>query len=522
MHTSSRVSPKLKRMIATASAVLLVVGLTACGGGGSDGDTTGSEPRVLRIGSSAALSSLDPARSAAPGVAYLTPVYEALILRDPEGLLQPGLATEWMLSEDATQLDLTLREGVDFQDGAPFDAAAVKANLDAAPDRGGQIASQLSIVTGIEVVDDYHVRLSMSRPASDMLGVLASEAGMMISPESLGAEDLDTNPVGTGPFTVDEQNQTGIFYDAWDGYWNKDRIKLDRIEILTGLDDDQVRLNSVLTGEVDLTSARFTQIEEQEQRAPDTVVSVTGAQATVVGIMLNTAQGEWVDPAMRLAAQHAINRQGISDALYGGGGCEPVVQPYPSSYWASDPELEGSDVGAYDPDLARDILKEAGLEGVKVKLYVGAATIYQNMAAAVQEQLNAVGMDVSVESFDTATLSDLRAKGSFEASIALVNSARPDPAQSVQQFYATDGVFNYGDYVFDGIDEPLAAMNSTDDQNERANYMHEIMGKVLQQGPTIIPICSPKSVWMHSSEIDGVNLAVNYDYDWTYVYFKED
>jgi peptide/nickel transport system substrate-binding protein len=521
---SSRVSRRLKRLTAVASAAALVVGLAACGGTPAEPEAVDTSPRVLRIGSSAALSSLDPARSATPGVAYLTLVYEALVLRDPEGLLQPGLATEWDLSDDATELELTLREGVTFHDGAPFDAAAVKANLDAAPDRAGQIASQLSILTSVDVIDDYTVKLTMSRPASDILSVLASEAGMMISPEALGNEDLGTVPVGTGPFTVDEQNQTGIFYDAWDGYWNADRIKLDRIEILTGMDDDQVRLNALLTGEIDMTSGRWTQTEELEARAePGSIVVETGPQATVVGIMLNTAQGQWANPAMRLAAMHAINRDGIVNALYGGvEGCEPVAQPFPTNFWANDNSLEDSDEAQYDPELAKEILEEAGLVGTPVKLYVGAATLYQNMAAAVQEQLNAIGLVVTVESYDTATLSDLRASGNFEASIALVNSGRPDPSQFVKQFYTPDGVFNPGHQAFEGIDEPLAAMNETVDQEERAGYMHEIMAAVLEQGSTVIPLCSPTTVWMYTSEIDGVNLAVNWDYDWSYIYYTKD
>src|SRR5690606_12033492 len=111
-------------------------------------------------------------------------------------------------------------EGVEFHDGTPFDAEAVKANLDAAPDRAGQIASQLKIVTGVEVIDDTHIVLTMSRPAADILGVLASEAGMMISPEALASADLGSNPVGTGPFLLTKQSQTGLTYEAWDGYWN--------------------------------------------------------------------------------------------------------------------------------------------------------------------------------------------------------------------------------------------------------------------------------------------------------------
>jgi peptide/nickel transport system substrate-binding protein len=510
----------VKRIIAAASATLLLIGLAACGASPEEQEGD-HEPRVLRVGTNAAFTSLDPALSSTPGVAFISPVYESLIRRDPEGLLQEGLATSWELNDDATELELTLREGVEFQDGTPFDADAVKANLDAAPSRGGRISTELSIITDVEVVDATHVKLSLSRPAADILGVLAGESGMMISPDALGSEDLGTNPVGTGPFVVAEQNQTGISYDAWDGYWNKDRIKLDRIEILTGLDDDQSRLNAVLTDEVQVAVTRYSQIAEQEQRAPDTVISKQGQRAAVIGIILNTAQGSWADSAMRLAAQHAIDRQGISDALFD-GGCEAVAQPFPTSYWANDPALEKSDEVDYDPELAKEMLAEAGLTGVKVKLYVGAATLYQNIAAAVQGQLNAVGMDVTVESLDNATLSDLRAKGEFEASVALVQPARPDPSQFVQQFYTENGAFNYGHQVFKGIDKPLAAMNATVDQDERADYMHEIMKQVIKQGPIVLPICSPTEVVMYSAALDGVEIPVNYDNDWTYIYFKDE
>jgi peptide/nickel transport system substrate-binding protein len=276
----------------------------------------------------------------------------------------------------------------------------------------------------------------------------------------------------------------------------------------------------VLTDEIQVAQVRYTQIEEAEQRAPDTVEILTGNRATVVGIMVNTAQGVWANEDMRLAVMHAIDRQGISDALYG-GGCEAVAQPYPTSYWASNPDLVDSDLAAYDPDLARELIEDAGLTGTPVKLYVGAATLYQNMAAAVQEQLNLIGLSVTVESFDTATLSDLRSRGEFEASIALVNSARPDPATFVAQYYGPSGVFNYGKIDY-GIEGPMAELNETADQDERAGSMHEIMEKVLEQGPSIIPICAPTDTVMHSSEVAGISIPVNYDNDWTYAYFKED
>lgn len=507
------------RIVAAVSAAVLAVGLAACSGGtpsptGSADANVG--PQVLKVAHNTPPTSLDPALSATFGPTFLNLVYESLLKRDKDGVVGPGLATEWKLSDDAQQLDLTLRDGVKFQDGAVFDAKAVKANLDAAPGRGGDIPNQLSVIDDVKVVDATHLTITMNRPASDLLGILASEAGMMISPKALKGKDLATKPVGTGPFTVTVFNQTGITYQKWDGYWDADRIKLDRIEYTTGL-NDQARENALISGQADLgTSMRTTQVKEAQAANPDlTYISAPGT--FVYGIMLNTAQSELSNPAMRLAILHAIDRKSINTALFG-GGCEPVVQPFPTTYWASDPKLEPANAG-YDPDLARKELKDAGLVGTSLKLYVGNTTVFQNMGTAVAEQLKAIGLDVSLEVYDPVALTKLRADGQFEASIASVQTGRPDPAQFVRQFYISDGIFNAGGQTYSGVEVPLFQMNTTDDQDKRATFMHEINKQVLEQGPTIIPICSSEVVNIFKKDVKNVILPIAYDFDLSTIYF---
>jgi peptide/nickel transport system substrate-binding protein len=511
-----------KRIGVTAAAASLIIGLTGCGAGtdGTPDETNAATgPQVLVVAHNTPPTSLDPARSATFGPTFLNLIYESLLKRDVDGNLGPGLATEWELSDDAQELTLTLREGVTFQDGAVFDAEAVKANLDFAPERGGDITKQLSVIDSVEVVDDTHVKIALNRPAADILGMLASEAGMMISPEHLGAEDLGTNPVGTGPFMLDSFNQTGVNYAKWEDYWDADRVKLDRIEYRTGL-DDAARLNAVLTGEADMgTSMRYTQIPEVEERGGGDILTVTHPAAFVYGLMLNTARANLDNPDVRLALQHAINKAGIADALFGGDGCEAVAQPFPTSYWASDPALEKLPEAKYDPDAARKLLEDAGLVGQPIQLYVGATTVFQNMAAAVQEQLNAVGFNVTVEVIEPAELSKLRADGEFEASIASVQTGRPDPAQFVRQFYLSDGIFNPGGTTYSGIEVPLFQMNTTTDQDQRAEYMHEINKQIIEQGPTMIPICSAQVVNFTAKDVKGLVLPVNYDFDLSTVYF---
>ncbi|MFD2415504.1 ABC transporter substrate-binding protein [Amycolatopsis pigmentata] len=498
-----------------APAVAMVVGLAACSGGAATGG--GSQPQVLRVAHNTPPTSLDPALAATFGSTFLNLVYESLLKRDDKGEVGPGLAKEWKLSADAKQLDLTLRDGVKFQDNAPFNAEAVKANLDAAPKRGGDIPNQLSLIETVVVVDPTHVKITMKRPASDLLGILASEAGMMISPAALGSKDLGKKPVGTGPFLVDVFNQTGITYKKWPGYWDAARVKLDRIEYLTGL-DDPARLNALLTGQADLgTSMRTTQIAEADARG-DQLKSSRATVAQINAIMLNTSRSKLANPAMRLAIQHAIDRKAIQNALFE-GGCQPVAQPFPTTYWASDPALEQSKDAAYDPDTARKLLQDAGLVGTPLKLYVGSTAVFQNMAAAVQQQLNAIGLKVSVEVLDAVALSKARASGDFEASIASVQSGRPDPALFVRQFYLPGGIFNPGNTKYTGIDQALSDMNTTNDMAKRSEDMHQIDKAVLEQGPTVIPICAPDYVNIYKSNVKGVRIPVAMDFDLSTLYF---
>src|SRR5690606_5671244 len=189
---------RLPRALGVLIAFLLAASLAACSGGRDD-----DGPQRLKIGAAALPASLDPRKSAPYEALWVGLLYDPLVRRAPDGTFHPGLAESWTFSEDNRTLELTLREGVTFQDGAPFTAQAVKANLDAAKAGKTNFTNYLSDVESVEVVDDRHVRLTLDEAAAPILGVLAGEAGMIISPQALSRDDLSTNPAGTGPYTLD-------------------------------------------------------------------------------------------------------------------------------------------------------------------------------------------------------------------------------------------------------------------------------------------------------------------------------
>jgi len=507
----------VRRAAAAAVAVVLTAGLTAACGDDGKSSSSGKGDQVLRWGSSSQPTSLDPRKSATFDPIFLTEVYDSLIRRTADGSFEPALATEWTLSDDATSLDLVLREGVKFQDGADFDAEAVKANIEASQEAGLTTSTSLSVVEEVEVVDDLHAVLHFTQPSGQIVGVLAGEAGMMISPDALDNEDLATKPVGTGPFKVSTYNQSTLVYDKWDGYWDADAIALDRIE-MTFLLDEEARLRALTSGQVDATPIRSNQKAEAESADLELT---SGQAAFVYGVMLNTSRSELGNPLVRQALVHAIDRQAINEAFFD-NDCDPLVQPYPSSHWAHVDGLEDSPSGAYDPDEARSLLAEAGLaDGFDMEMFMGTAPTFQSVAQAIQAQLKEVGINVKLTAMENTALATARREGEFETSFASIQSGRPDPSQFVKDWYVEGGAYNPGGYSLDGIDELVSQTEASADDAERAGPMHEIVETVLADGPPMVPVCSALVVWAHSKAVKGLEIAVNYDYDFRNVSMAE-
>ena len=190
---------------------------------------------TLRIGLNEDPDALDPARSGSfVGRLVFAAVCDKLIDTGPDNAFVPQLATSWAWSADNLALTLTLRDGVTFQDGEPFNAEAAAANLQryrTAPEslRKGE----LKPVASVEVVDPKTIRLHLDQPYAPLVAALADRAGMMVSPKGiarLGPRLADELPCA-GPFKLVERvAQDRIVVERFPGYRDAGSIKLDRVE----------------------------------------------------------------------------------------------------------------------------------------------------------------------------------------------------------------------------------------------------------------------------------------------------
>lgn len=375
---------------AIAAAALL---LTGCAGGEP---SAGSSGGTLTIANLAEPTSFDPAH-AQEGyfMAYYQAVYDSLLRRTPTGELEPMLATDWSYNDDNTVLTLNLRSDVTFTDGAAFDAAAAKANLEHFMTAGGTQGSTMNGVTSVDVVDDDTITLTLSAPDPALLIYLSNAAGLMASPDALDDPELATTPVGSGPYTLDTANtQAGSQYTfvKRDDYWSPDLQQYDEI-VIKYMPDPTARINALISGQI--------------QGAP--LDAKTATQADAAGLIEHAQPMDWrglviadrdgaitpalADERVRQAINYALDGPSMLESIEGGRG-ELTSQIFGVTSTAYVEELDTA--YSYDPERARELLAEAGYpDGFTFDLPT-IDVLDPSLWPVLQQQLGDVGITVNL------------------------------------------------------------------------------------------------------------------------------
>lgn len=498
--------PRGARATAALAACLV---LAACGAGGQT--AASGSGGVLRYGTYQP-TSLDPRRSGTLDTLFLEPVYDSLITRTPDGKIGPGLATEWSFANSGSVLALTLRSGVRFQDGAALDADAVKQNIAAAQAKGSMRAAELAPVKSVDVVDASHVRLNLSGPATQMIGVLAGEAGMMISPTALNKSDLGTSPVGAGPYKVTKNTQGEIVYQAWDGYWAKNTVKNSELRFTINPDANTL-FRALQSGQIDANGILASQVKQAKEAGFTVLATPT---TSLWGLQLNVSNPVLADPKVRQAITHAIDRQAISDNMTG-GTCVATVQPFGKGFVGHNDALDDPKLG-FDLARSKDLLAGANAGSIApLVLSVSSSTQQQQLGSILQAELGVAGIPVKVEVLDQAALTAKRVKGNIDMALSLTPTARPDPIIYVADTYLKGGVNNPGGFSTSTVDRLLRTAEQSSDDNARAAALAQISAEVYQAGQPMVPICSTTFHFAYRNGVSGLKGPALNDFDWAAV-----
>lgn len=466
----------------TADAPAATVGGNAPDAGAPDTTAGGDAPATTDAGNDAAydteatfvyaypitVSRLDPHRaSISQDGTTLFPAYDRLVHLAPTGEFIPGLATDWQFSEDGLTLTLTIREGVTFHDGAPFDAEAVKVNLDRATSiEGSSVATDLNAIESVTVVDPTTVEIALSRPNVALIGSFSDRAGIMVSPQAIAdGVNLDEQMVGAGPYRmVSHTPGATTIFERNDDYWNTDQIaKVKTLEIRV-IADQVARLNALRTGQIDATTIGANQVSEVEGDAEVELQFNTELQYFY--IVQNRARAGQDDVRVRQALLHGLDRQAMCDALLF-GYCVLTDQVFPPGYYAYNSEIDDV-LYPYDPEKAKSMLADAGVTSLEFSMLIpaGLAT-YPEMAEIIQAQWAELGATVSIEAVEPTQLGELMFAQESADQMLATWGGRPHPLMTFIQRGSAEGFANPGGVTTDAMTQYIAEASAATDADAR-------------------------------------------------------
>ncbi|MET1040264.1 MAG: ABC transporter substrate-binding protein, partial [Acidimicrobiales bacterium] len=333
-----------RRMLGIAVTVLVAGSAAACGGGGDSGGGGGSEDAV-RYGFDFNLNltdTFDPQQSLSTcDRLALEWIYGTLTTLDESGQPQPGLAESWELDDAAGTFTLTLRDGLEFSDGTPYDAEAVAAGLNYLK-TGDQTGEGLVSMADAEAVDDLTVQINLDGPGFSLPYNLSQRAGMIPAPSTYDIDDpaagsAGTDPIGAGPFTfVSFSPGENIVLQRNQSYGGPDEYDFDNLEL------DQVgvgnpAVTALAAGDLDVIGY---EAESQEAVDADDTLSSNSRIGEVYAQIQMRLDPPFDDVRIRQAVNYAIDRQAYVDVVQNGVG-ELAWMPYPEASPNYNPDVAG-------------------------------------------------------------------------------------------------------------------------------------------------------------------------------------
>ncbi|MEM8569348.1 MAG: ABC transporter substrate-binding protein [Pseudomonadota bacterium] len=354
----------------------------------------------IRVGMQLEPPILDPTAGAAAAIDEVTyaNVFEGLTRFAPDGTVLPGLAKSWEVAPDGLSWVFYLREGVTFHDGTPFTAEDVVFSFERAME-DGSLNAQKQLFDGINSVialDDTSVEIGLDVPKASLLTNLAWGDMTIVSPAS--ADGNATNPIGTGPFVFSDWVQGDrVELERNPGYWG-DPPRLDKVTFKF-ISEPTAASNALMAGDIDAYPV-FPAPESLVQFEADPRFSVIiGTTEGETILAMNEGQSPFNDIRVRAAIAHAIDRQAIIDgAMFGYG--TPIGSHFPPH----NPAFEDlTSLSAYDPDLARSLLAEAGYpDGFETTLTLPPPPYARRGGEIVAAQLRAVGITAEIINLEWA------------------------------------------------------------------------------------------------------------------------
>jgi peptide/nickel transport system substrate-binding protein len=485
------------KLVAVLSAGALATIIAACSG--ASDPSSGDGPRdTLVFAASADATTLDPHNTTdTESDQVIMMMYETLIGFDDQMQIVPRLAERWDVGPDGVTWTFHLREGIRFHDGTPFNAEAVRLNFERVldPEANHKRLILFNMFDRVEAVDDRTVRIVTKYPFGAFEPTMAHVSAAIVNPTVAAKSGKDfglgaDRASGTGPYRIASwRKDQEIVLERNDDYWGE-KGKTRRI-VYRPIPEAAARVLALEAGDVDVITRVPAADTARLERLPDLRVTKTPS----VGMQqfrFNLTKKPFNDTRVRLAISYAINRRAIVDNLV-----SSFARPSTS---ALTPIMRGYvNLGEipYDPDRAKQLLKEAGLpDGFKTKIWTTPRyPMGVELAEALAADLRKVGIECTIEVVEWGSMVQYWAglppeKNPQEIFIMGAGASTADADWGLRPIFrsAPTNENNYGYYSnaeFDRVIE--AAMRETDAGKRQALY---------KRAQEIVYLEDPGAVWL--------------------------